>query len=183
MSRPIITLGCSTSHGGTVVSASQLSDIQGKAIARVGDSVSCPRCSGNLIIVSGDLSMIVDGAAVARDGDKTSCGATLIADQHTTYTLETGFDAFFSSSESSEPQRVVGSPDSVENKNDDDDDDDSDLEQFYEFIDSSGKPVNLSYRIDSPDGKLNEGVLDINGRTAKFPMTKKIELTAWKKPV
>jgi uncharacterized Zn-binding protein involved in type VI secretion len=83
MAGPLIRLGDKTSHGGTVVEASMVSDIDGKGIARVGDKTSCPR-HGDSPIVSGDTTFIVDGKAAARDGDKTSCGAVLIAGQQTT---------------------------------------------------------------------------------------------------
>ncbi len=83
MAGPLITLGDKTSHGGTVVEASTLSDTGGKGIARVGDKVTCPR-HGNGTIVSGDQTLIVDGKPAARHGDKTSCGATLVAGQQAT---------------------------------------------------------------------------------------------------
>lgn len=76
----LIRLGDKTSHNGTVVEASQLSDSGGKGIARVGDKVSCPR-HNNVTIATGDATMLIDGKPVARDGDKTSCGAVLIASQ------------------------------------------------------------------------------------------------------
>ncbi len=81
MERPIIIVGCRTSHGGTVISGTLFSDIDGKAIARLGDSVSCPKCRGNIIICTGDMTTIVDGDPVARDRDRVSCGAMLISDQ------------------------------------------------------------------------------------------------------
>ena len=83
MSGPFIRLGDKTSHGGTVLEASQHSDSGGIGIARVGDKASCPQ-HGTVTIASGDTTMIVDGKAAARHGDKTSCGATLIAGQQNT---------------------------------------------------------------------------------------------------
>ena len=83
MAGPVIVLGDKTSHNGTVVEASQMSDSGGKGMARVGDKITCPR-HGNGPISSGDPSMLVDGKPVARHGDKTSCGATLIAAQQAT---------------------------------------------------------------------------------------------------
>ena len=83
MAGAMIRLGDKTSHGGTVLEASQESDSGGKAIARMGDKVSCPRC-GNNAIASGDQTLLVDGKPAARHGDKTACGATLIASQQNT---------------------------------------------------------------------------------------------------
>lgn len=82
MVRPLIRLGDSTSHGGTVVGASAFSDSDGIPIARVGDAVTCPRKGhGTNSIASGDPTLIIDGSPVARHGDVTACGATLISSQ------------------------------------------------------------------------------------------------------
>jgi len=86
MSQGIIVLGDRTSHGGTVISASPQSSIDGKPIARVGDMVSCPRCRGVYPISQGDPSAMVDGAAAAYHGCKVACGASLIAGQQNTVT-------------------------------------------------------------------------------------------------
>ena len=83
MPGPVIVLGDRTSHGGTVTQASGHSDCGGKAIARMGDKVSCP-IHGDTTISSGDPTMIVDGKPVARKGDKTACGADLIPAQQNT---------------------------------------------------------------------------------------------------
>ncbi|MFT4249228.1 MAG: PAAR domain-containing protein [Pseudomonas sp.] len=80
MARPFILLGDKLDHGGSVVSGSADTDVSGKPIARVGDTVAC-RKHGTTTIVSGDDSMLIDGRPVARHGDKTACGGTLIASQ------------------------------------------------------------------------------------------------------
>jgi uncharacterized Zn-binding protein involved in type VI secretion len=80
MAGALIRLGDKTSHHGTVLEASALSDSGGVGLARVGDKVSCPKCGDNTI-AEGDATMIVDGKPVARHGDKTACGAVLIAGQ------------------------------------------------------------------------------------------------------
>jgi uncharacterized Zn-binding protein involved in type VI secretion len=82
MPAPLIRLGDKTSHGGTVVEASQFSDIDGIGIARMGDKASCP-IHGSTTIASGDQTLIVNGKPAARHGDQTACGATLIAGQQT----------------------------------------------------------------------------------------------------
>lgn len=85
MAGPVIRLGDKTSHGGSVLEASTLTDSGGIGVARVGDKVSCPLPGhGTGTIASGDASWIVDGKPVARNGDKTSCGAVLIASQQAT---------------------------------------------------------------------------------------------------
>lgn len=81
MSRPFITVGDKTSHGGTVISGDQSFLIHGKAVASIGDLTTCPRCKGTFAITSGAEDMITNGKAPARDGDRTACGAILIATQ------------------------------------------------------------------------------------------------------
>ncbi len=83
MSRPFILVGDRITHGGSVVSGSGQTDVNGKPVARIGDRVVCSK-HGQTSIVSGDTSVVIDGSPVARDGDKTACGATLIASQSTT---------------------------------------------------------------------------------------------------
>lgn len=75
-------LGDRTSHGGTVIEASQVTFTHNKPIARVGDQVTCPIPGhGTTVIVEGDPTMILDGKPVARHGDKCACGAVLISSQ------------------------------------------------------------------------------------------------------
>ncbi len=86
MGRPFIVIGDKTSHGGVVIEGSPQSVAGGKAIARVGDKVTCPKKGhgGTTVIVSGDPTCMIDGRPAARHGDKTACGAVLIAGQATT---------------------------------------------------------------------------------------------------
>lgn len=85
LARPFIVVSDRTSHGGVVIEGSPSTDTHGKAIARIGDRVTCPRKGhGTTVIVSGDPTAIIDGRPAARHGDKTACGATLIAGQSAT---------------------------------------------------------------------------------------------------
>lgn len=81
MSRPFITVGDKTSHGGTVISGDAGFLLHGKLVARVGDMTVCPKCKGTFPISSGTSDMTSTGQAPAREGDRTACGATLIASQ------------------------------------------------------------------------------------------------------
>lgn len=83
MAGPLIRLGDKTTHGGSVIEASTMSDIDGIGIARMGDRTVCP-IHGAAPIITGDQTFIIDGKPAARHGDKTACGATLIAGQQTT---------------------------------------------------------------------------------------------------
>ncbi|MDR7192622.1 PAAR domain-containing protein [Luteimonas terrae] len=83
MSRPLIVLGDSIDHGGTVVGGTPTTDVAGKPVARVGDPVTCSK-HGATTIATGDPTLMVDGRAVARHGDRTACGATLLSSQSST---------------------------------------------------------------------------------------------------
>lgn len=77
--KPIIVLGDITSHGGVVLEGDSVTLVNGKAVASVGDQVSCPTIGHGLyFIVTGDQSTIANGKAIARHRDLCSCGATLI---------------------------------------------------------------------------------------------------------
>ena len=86
MSKPFIVVGDRTDHGGVVIEGTTVTDAAGKAIARVGDKVTCPKRGhgGTTVIASGDPTCMIDGQPAARHGDKTACGATLLASQATT---------------------------------------------------------------------------------------------------
>ena len=75
----IIRLGDPTSHGGKVISGHDGYQVQGKAIARVGDRCTCPQAGhgGTCTIVEGHASHLVGGVAAAFDGCATSCGAVV----------------------------------------------------------------------------------------------------------
>jgi len=85
MGKKFIVLGDTTSHGGTVVSASGAGRmiIDGIPVACLGDMVSCPKkgCKGTFAIIEGSSGpdTELDGKPLAREGDKTACGAVLIS--------------------------------------------------------------------------------------------------------
>lgn len=75
--KPIVLVGhqhsCPIHGNGTVVSGASEAQIDGRAVARIGDRVSC-----GAIIQTGSPGTIVEGQPVARLGDKTSHGGVLI---------------------------------------------------------------------------------------------------------
>lgn len=78
--RPVIRKGDKTSHGGVVVTGDDTVVIFGQPMARLGDEVTCPKCSGTHRIVEGVQDASSD-KRIALEGMRTSCGATLIAGQ------------------------------------------------------------------------------------------------------
>jgi uncharacterized Zn-binding protein involved in type VI secretion len=85
MSRKIIVLGDTTTHGGEVITAwgAGRTFIDGIPVACVGDLVRCPQCRGEYAIVegAGDPGMTVYGKPVAREDDGVACGAKLVSRQ------------------------------------------------------------------------------------------------------
>lgn len=73
-------LGDKTTHGGEVITASETFTYLGKPVARVGDTVSCPKCGGIHTIVEGFPSAFAYGNPIAVHDCLTSCGARLIAE-------------------------------------------------------------------------------------------------------
>ncbi|WP_425929592.1 PAAR domain-containing protein [Pseudomonas sp. NyZ201] len=80
MSRPFIVLGDTSSHGGSVQSATTGFTVNGVAVAGHGDSFDCP-VHGPVAIQAPGRGMRANGRTPARDGDTASCGACLIASQ------------------------------------------------------------------------------------------------------
>ncbi len=90
MGRIAIVVGDSTSSGGTVLTGSPFTDINGMAVARVGDKAFCPKHKGAFPIVTGDPTFIVDGQALARHGDSLACGCKVLAVKQSTVSVESG---------------------------------------------------------------------------------------------
>ena len=184
MSRPVIVVGDRTSHGGVVITGSPFSDVDGKAIARIGDRVTCPQKGHGSVttIVTGDVTDIIDGSPIARHGDMTACGATLISSQMLTYVDDESGSGGGSNAtgHSSSPvkQSLAASPAKdcqAASKALPDE-----LEQFFVILDEHGKPVSgLTYRVDGDEPKLYEAPLSSAGATQTFPMSQNITAVFW----
>lgn len=79
--RPIVRVGDTTTHGGTVLEGFSFYNVLGRAAAGMGHMVSCPRCAGVFPIAEGVTTFAIADSFVAVDGMKTACGAALIASQ------------------------------------------------------------------------------------------------------
>lgn len=160
MSRPVIVVGDRTSHGGVVITGSPFTDVDGKAVARIGDKVTCPQKGHGSVttIVTGDLTAIIDGQPVARHGDKTACGATLISSQILTYVDNQSTVSHSSSGNSFAQSAATGdrvASDSLRHEI-----------QFQALDAETGKPAPHSpYVVTREGGARTEGVTDGNGLT------------------
>jgi uncharacterized Zn-binding protein involved in type VI secretion len=148
--------GDTTSHGGRVLACSPANTVDGKALALLGDKVSCPRCGGVYPIVSvKQLGMTFGGRPVASEGDKTACGATLIATQSTA-----------TASPTAGPGGSVGGGKSVASQANDNQQDGPHRGRFQVLDDTTGQPMpNHSYTITSSTGQTVHGTTDANGYT------------------
>jgi uncharacterized Zn-binding protein involved in type VI secretion len=183
VSRPFILIGDTTDHGGVVLEGTQVSDIGGKPIARVGDKVSCPKHghgqNGIVVIVSGDPTLIIDGQPLARHGDKTSCGAMLLSTQVTT-TVDGGdgtgggrkpsSGALASSAASSSLGHLMQAPPAES----------FDLHFLVKDEDSGDPMANVPYKLTLETGRSITGTTDKDGLTqvigANEPITAKLEV-------
>ncbi|WP_272015300.1 PAAR domain-containing protein [Pseudomonas aeruginosa] len=75
MKRYHITLGARTTAGGTVTSAWEHASIEGRPMAREGDSVFCPACGsvGVIVCVGPRLDEWLEQRSTALDGDLCRC--------------------------------------------------------------------------------------------------------------
>lgn len=80
MTRPFIVLGDTSSHGGSVQSATAGFTVNRIPAVVQGDTFECP-LHGAVTVQAPGRGMQANGKTPARDGDKTSCGASLIASQ------------------------------------------------------------------------------------------------------
>ena len=79
MARNWIVVGDPTSSGGSVITGSPFTDVDGTPVARVNDQATCPRHKGAYPIVDGDSTLIVDGQPVALHGSSLACGCKVLS--------------------------------------------------------------------------------------------------------
>lgn len=78
MGKKIVVLGDATSHGGKVVSVLSTFEIEGKNVALLNDSVSCPEHGSNPIVEC-DMSYEENGRGIVAHGCKSACGSVIFA--------------------------------------------------------------------------------------------------------
>ncbi|CAJ9994395.1 bacteriophage GP29 protein [Burkholderia pseudomallei] len=144
--------GDTTSHGGRVIASDMTNTVDGKALALLGDMVSCPRCGGlyPIVKIKAGLNMTFHGRPVVTEGDVSACGATLIASQGTA-----------TASPTSGAGAPVGGGKSVVAQNDG-----PNRGRFQVVDDNTRRPIaNHPYTVTSTDGQTIHGTTDANGHT------------------
>ncbi|AUH52364.1 PAAR domain-containing protein [Chromobacterium sp. ATCC 53434] len=168
----VIRIGDPTSHGGKVVSASATTSMFGKAVALIGDAVSCPQNGHvNCVIVEGDPSWTVGGKAVALEGHKVSCGAALIStmgevgrDYESSGTATTGSRSNGLATGVAATAASMASLAAFD-------------EQIRFFTADRNVLANTRYTLTLGDGSTVEGSTDSAGKTARIQTDKATEIT------
>lgn len=148
-----VCVGDKTSCGGTVVTGSPFSDVNGKAIARINDKIACKK---NCVIVTGNHTEIIDGAAMALHGSQTSAGCICISgnnDFHGDGRAAASDDEVASAADAG----IAYMPDTAELLNED---------HWLEFqlTDGQEQPIpHQSYVVVDPSGAEFSGRLDEKG--------------------
>lgn len=150
-----IVQGDRTSHGGQVVQCSARRSINGIAMARMGDTVWCPRCNRMTKIITSRFPQITDnGIPSAFDMDMTDCGASLYSrhNDHVGFGLQGGGNVPLATS-----RGTSNSWSKTSNAQ----------EHFILKDNDTGKAIaSTPYTISMADGRIIEGVTDDDGRTS-----------------
>ncbi|QOY96504.1 PAAR domain-containing protein [Massilia sp. UMI-21] len=148
-----ICVGDKTSCGGTVVTGSPFSDVNGRGIARQGDRITCRK---NCVIVDGNITEIIDGAAMALHGARTSGGCTCLS-QNNDYHGDGHAPASAAQVPPAADAGIAFMPDTAELLNED---------HWIEFqlSDGNDQPIpHQPYVVIDPGGAQFSGQLDENG--------------------
>ncbi|WP_239700903.1 PAAR domain-containing protein [Massilia sp. 9096] len=160
MKRYTITLGASTTVGGTVLSASSSGSVNGVTIALEGDSVSCPACksSGKILCVEPRIPETWNGKKVALENDLCMCGCSspprLVPSQSIRYQnlSDNSMASTVAHKQSAAISAFTGEP-----LFDD---------RFSLLDDDTGEPLrHTEYAIRRANGKVEFGVTDEKGHT------------------
>jgi len=77
ISQSIVHLGSSSSHGGTVITASGKFNVNGILAATNGDLHSCPIPGHGITALLSSSQNKTSGKSMAKVGDKAGCGAII----------------------------------------------------------------------------------------------------------
>jgi len=90
MAKNWIVVGDPTSSGGSVLTGSSFTDIDGTPVARITDKATCPNHKGAFPIVDGDPTIIIDGQPVALHGSSLACGCKVLSAKQVRAFVEPG---------------------------------------------------------------------------------------------
>jgi len=107
MVRNWIVVGDPTSSGGTVLTGSAFTTIDGKPVARINDMAMCPLHKGPFPIVDGDQTHIIDGQPIALHGSSLACGCKVLSAQQIRVFVDPGTAAGASAPATRSPTAVA----------------------------------------------------------------------------
>ncbi|MFZ7097033.1 PAAR domain-containing protein [Luteimonas dalianensis] len=173
MARNWIVIGDPTSSGGSVVSGSPFTDIDGTPVARVTDQATCPRHKGAYPIVDGDSTLIVDGQPVALHGSSLACGCKVLSAQQVRVFVDAGGGAGGGTGGAQVAAAVaagtaLASAIATATGKDAAGDAPVEYDEALRFCSESGEPLaGMHYTLDLADGETCSGVTDENGVTGR----------------
>ncbi|UZW59477.1 PAAR domain-containing protein [Lysobacter enzymogenes] len=164
-------MGDTTSSGGQVVSGSPFTDIDGKPVARIGDSVVCG-LHGPTVIASGDATFIVDGQPLARERDGCACGCLLVSVRQMSTSVAAGGaggggmagggEVFAAAAAAAADSPAFATDTRLG-------DDAGRFDEQLRFSSAGGLPLALTrYAITLGDGQVLQGTTDEEGKTARI---------------
>ncbi|QOW20774.1 PAAR domain-containing protein [Lysobacter ciconiae] len=175
-----IVLGDATSSGGTVISGSPFTDIDGKPVARINDMATCPTHKGTFPIVDGDPTTIIDGQAVALHGSSIACGCKVLAVKQMRVFLDDGAG---SATTAVAPDAAAHANSAKANHNGGPTPaaltiSDSAFDEQIRFVGPTGSALsNIGYVLQLEDGSKVDGVTDEDGRTRRVTTSAPLGIT------
>lgn len=146
----VIRLGDTTTHGGTVISASSTMVVYGIGVALEDDMTRCPQCNGDFAILPSGTGRKHMGRWVAYEGTATACGATLISNWKSLPAAD---------SSSLTWPITIKEPEHT----------DAFDQRFQLMDDHTGVPLAMQpYQLEV-DGVIHRGITDANGYTQVLP--------------
>ena len=155
-----ICVGDKTSCGRTVATGTRWSTVNGRAIARVGDRISCRY---NCAIITGNQMEIVDGAAMAVHGSMTSRRCICLSSNNNFHGDRQSAEAAAAVPAAADAG-IAFMPETAEALNED---------HWIEFslVNTENKPLaNQPYVLTDPTGERISGTLDNNGYAKVGPV-------------
>ncbi len=162
MARNWIVRGDPTSSGGSVISGSPFTVIDGIAVARITDQATCLKHRGVFPIVEGDATLVVDGQPVALHGSALACGCKVLSAQQMHVFVDAGGGTGGGRSGSGTATSVMQAAEAVaaataaNNRYD----------EALRFVNAAGAALSgVGYTLFLENGKALNGTTDDDGRT------------------
>lgn len=180
MARNWIVVGDPTSSGGSVVTGSPYTDIDGIPVARVTDQATCPSHKGAYPIVDGDDTLIVDGQPVALHGSSLSCGCKVLSAQQVRMFVDAGGAGGGSAGGVQAAAAIAAGTrvaSAIATSKQPDAEDAVEYDEALRFCTEAGKPLGgMIYTLHLSDGAACQGVTDEDGVTERVRTEQPVEI-------